>query len=77
MRDVLLAADLDIEVLRYINPIGLLGWYVTVKALRMTPRDGLMVRAYDRTVVPMARVLDRLRIRPFGQSVFAVARVKP
>jgi SAM-dependent methyltransferase len=76
MRDVLLAADLDIEVLRYINPIGLIGWYVTVKALRMTPRDGLLLRAYDRTVVPMARLLDKLRVRPFGQSVFAVARVK-
>ena len=29
---------------------------------------------YDRTVVPLARALDRYRM-PFGQSVFAVARV--
>lgn len=76
LRDVLLAADLEIDFVRYINPIGLIGWYLTAKALRMTPRDGLLLRTYDRTVVPMARLLDRLRFRPFGQSVFAVAAVR-
>jgi hypothetical protein len=67
-------AGLEIEQLRYVNPIGLLIWYVVVKALRVTPGNGLALRLYDRTVVPVARALDRFAA-PFGQSVFAVARV--
>jgi hypothetical protein len=70
----LAAAELQVEELRYINPIGLINWYVAVKALRMRPRNSPALRLYDRAVIPVARKLDRLSV-PFGQSVFAVARV--
>jgi hypothetical protein len=40
----------------------------------MNPHNGAVLRVYDRTVVPLARELDRLPA-PFGQAVFAVARV--
>ena len=69
------AAGLRLEELRYLNPVGLISWYVTVKALGMTPRNGAMLRFYDRTVVPISRFVDRRLTAPFGQSVFAVARV--
>jgi methyltransferase family protein len=68
------AARLVPERVRYVNPIGLINWYVSAKALRMTPRNGIPLRIYDRTAVPVARVLDRIP-SPFGQSVFAVGRV--
>jgi hypothetical protein len=68
------AAGLTIEEIRYVNPVGLIAWYVTVKGLRRTPRNGPLLRWYDRTIVPMARFLDRRNRAPFGQSVFAVAR---
>jgi SAM-dependent methyltransferase len=67
-------AGLVVEQLRYINPVGLISWYVAVKGLRMRPRNGLLLRLYDRAVVPTARLADRT-IVPFGQSVFAIARV--
>jgi SAM-dependent methyltransferase len=72
--EALSAAGLAVEQLRYVNPIGLLNWYVTVKAIGMRPRNGAALRLYDRMVVPIARTLDRFSV-PFGQSVFAVARV--
>jgi hypothetical protein len=72
--DALTAAGLGVEQLRYVNPIGLLNWYVTVKGIGMQPRNGAALRLYDRMVVPVARTLDRFHV-PFGQSVFAVARV--
>jgi hypothetical protein len=75
MRSVLTDAGLRVEQLRYVNPIGLLSWYVTAKALGMTPRNGAMLRLYDRAVVPVARFVDRHLRTPFGQSVFAVGRV--
>lgn len=75
MRETVDAAGLRLEELRYLNPVGLISWYVTVKALGMTPRNGALLRFYDRTVVPISRLVDRRLTAPFGQSVFAVARV--
>jgi SAM-dependent methyltransferase len=75
LRAALEEAGLTVEELRYVNPVGLIGWYVTVKALRRTPRNGGLLRLYDRTIVPIARFLDGRLRAPFGQSVFAVARV--
>jgi SAM-dependent methyltransferase len=70
------AAGLAVEELRYVNPIGLLSWYLGVRALGMTPRDGAALRAYDRVVVPVSRWTERLVRPPFGQSVLAVARTR-
>jgi hypothetical protein len=66
-------AGLTVQRLRYVNPVGLLAWYVMVKGLNRTPSNGPALRTYDRVVVPVARALDRVPV-PFGQSVFAVAR---
>jgi hypothetical protein len=74
MRSAIHGAGLRAEQVRYVNPVGLIAWYVSVKGLGMTPRNGRFLRVYDRTVVPLARALDRVPV-PFGQSVFAVARV--
>jgi hypothetical protein len=74
LRDCLTRAGLTVEELRYINPIGLLSWYVAAKGLRMAPHNGPMLRLYDRVVVPTARLADRIGA-PFGQAAFAVARV--
>lgn len=75
LRAAMTEAGLQVEEVRYLNPIGLLNWYVSVKALRMTPHNGALLRLYDRTFVPVARFLDRRVRAPFGQSVFGVARV--
>jgi SAM-dependent methyltransferase len=74
LRTVLTGADLEVERIHYINPIGLLNWYLACRALRMTPRNGVLLRTYDRFVLPVARGLERNWRPPFGQSVFAVAR---
>ncbi|MGC9669395.1 class I SAM-dependent methyltransferase [Planosporangium sp. 12N6] len=74
LRGALIAAGLTVERIHYINPIGLMGWFVACRTLRLAPHDGLLVRAYDRMVVPLARRLERSWQPPFGQSVFAVAR---
>lgn len=68
------AAGLRVEVLHYVNCVGLLGWYVAVKALRRRPRAGLLLKGYDRGVVPWLRRLEARRPPPFGQSLFLVAR---
>ncbi|HET8661023.1 MAG TPA: class I SAM-dependent methyltransferase [Micromonosporaceae bacterium] len=74
MRSVLAEADLHIEQLRYVNPVGLVGWYAVCKMLGQFPSNGPVLRAYDRYVVPALRRAERHWQPPFGQSVFAVAR---
>ena len=74
LRRALVEAGLEVEVLHHVNAIGLLGWYVAVKALGGRPRAGLLLTAYDRGVVPWLRRLEALGPPPFGQSLLAVAR---
>lgn len=69
-----LAAGLEVEVLHHVNVLGLLGWYIVVKALRRRPQAGPLLTAYDRGVVPWLRRVEQRCRPPFGQSLFAVAR---
>jgi len=68
-------AGLIIEDLHYANALGLIGYYLATSVCRLTPREGPMVKLYDRLVLPATRAAERLVRPPFGQSVFAVARV--
>lgn len=67
-------AGLVVEVVRYVNAPGLVAWVVGMRLLRLTPRDGLALRAWDRVVVPITRRLEGRRPPPFGQSLLAVGR---
>ena len=67
-------AGLTVEVLHHVNVIGLIAWYVHVKALRTPPRAGLSLMLFDRLVVPVLRRIEARVPPPFGQSLFLVAR---
>jgi SAM-dependent methyltransferase len=75
MAQALTDAGLRIERLHYLNALGLLGYYLATSLLRLTPSEGPMVKFYDRLVLPVTRGAERVVRPPFGQSVFAVARV--
>lgn len=74
LRAAAVAAGLAVERLHHVNSIGLLGWYVLVKALGGRPQAGPALTAYDRGVVPLLRRVEGRRPPPFGQSLFLVAR---
>jgi SAM-dependent methyltransferase len=61
----------QIEV-RYVNPIGTVGWLIASRLMGRTQVPVGPLQAYDR-LVPILRRLDRLPL-PFGLSVWAVAR---
>lgn len=67
-------AGLAAEEIRYVNAPGLVAWTIWMRLLGMTPRDGIVLRGWDRAVVPAARWLEERRRPPFGQSVLAVGR---
>jgi SAM-dependent methyltransferase len=69
------AAGLDVREARYVNMPGLVAWFVGMRILRMTPGEQSALDVWDRFVVPAARRWESRFPVPFGQSVFAVARV--
>lgn len=75
MATALHGAGLRIEHLRYVNALGLLGYYMATSVFKLAPKEGPMVKFYDRFVLPLTKGAERLVPTPFGQSVFTVARV--
>ena len=67
-------AGLEVETIQYVNAPGLLAWLVGMRLLRLTPSEGIALRAWDRLVVPIARRVEGRRPPPFGQSLLAVGR---
>jgi SAM-dependent methyltransferase len=65
-------AGLEVEELRLVNPLGVLGWYVSARVLRQHVIPGRSLAVFDR-LVPALRRLDALEL-PIGLSVWAVGR---
>jgi SAM-dependent methyltransferase len=72
LRSLLVEAGLEPVEVRYVNPVGAVGWLVASRLLRRDQVPAGPLRAYDR-LVPLLRRLDRLPL-PFGLSLWAVAR---
>ena len=66
------AAGLQVRTLHYVNAIGLPTWILGMRLLRLTPRSGPILDAWDRYMIPAMRRVETMRTLPFGQSVFAV-----
>lgn len=75
MRAALTEAGLTIERLHYANALGLIGYYMATNVFRLMPKEGPMVKVYDSLVLPVTKAAEQIVRPPFGQSVFAVARV--
>jgi SAM-dependent methyltransferase len=75
MRAALTEAGLTVEHVRYVNALGLLGYYMATSVFKLVPKEGPMVKFYDRFVLPVTKAAEQLVRPPFGQSVLAVARV--
>jgi len=72
LRALLQQSGLQPVEVRYVNPVGALGWFVSSRLLRRGQVPSGPLRAYDR-LVPILQRLDRLPL-PFGLSVWAVGR---
>ena len=77
LRAALERAGTTVTQLHHVNAVGLLGWYLVVRALGGRPRAGPLLSLNERAVVPWLSRLEARRPPPFGQSLLAVARVPP
>ena len=68
------SAGVEVERVRYFNPVGAIGWLLFVRLLgrkRLTPFN---ISATERFAVPVGKALERAGIHPVGQSVIAIGR---
>lgn len=72
LEQLLREVGFETEAVRYVNPVGALGWLVTfrLRSPEKWPRG--QYRLFDK-LVPVFRQLDRLHL-PVGLSVWAIAR---
>jgi len=64
------------RVLRYMNSVGFLGWWLNARVLRRTEQSTAQIRIFDSIVVPVLSRVERVIEPPAGQSILAVL-VKP
>jgi ubiquinone/menaquinone biosynthesis C-methylase UbiE len=75
LRAALTDAGLTVEKLHYANALGLIGYYTATSIFKLAPKEGPMVKIYDSLVLPVTKAMEKVVRPPFGQSVFAVAKV--
>jgi SAM-dependent methyltransferase len=69
---LLTASSFEPRVVRYVNPVGGIGWLVAGRVLRRSLIPGAPLALFDR-LVPLLRRLDSVEL-PFGLSVWAIAQ---
>ncbi len=75
LTDAVRTAGLEVALVKPVNFIGGIAWWLAVKLGKRTRPDPRLVRLYDRLLVPLVRLIERRWTPPFGQSVMCVARV--
>jgi 2-polyprenyl-3-methyl-5-hydroxy-6-metoxy-1,4-benzoquinol methylase len=68
------AANLQLMLLKYANPIGLIGWMYNSHVTKARHHSLEQVKLFERFVAPWALPLERLIPPPIGSSLVAVGR---
>jgi 2-polyprenyl-3-methyl-5-hydroxy-6-metoxy-1,4-benzoquinol methylase len=67
-------AGLELTLLKYTNPIGLLGWMYNSWIKKSTSHSSQQIRLFESLVAPWALPLERVVPLPIGLSIVAVGR---
>lgn len=73
---VFAAAGLELTMLRYTNPIGLVGWLYNAHVSKARVHSLAQVRLFERFVAPWALPLERVLPPPIGLSLMAVGTTR-
>jgi SAM-dependent methyltransferase len=68
------SAGFTIKFAEYFDVIGILPWWVKYCLLQSDRMEPEAVKLYDRLVVPISRILERLITPPVGKSIILVAQ---
>jgi len=78
LRDVVKGAELEVQEMRYSDPMGGLAWYCSGK-LGASPSEhdssiGFSMRVFDKLCVPIQKSVERFWKPPWGKSLVCVAQ---
>jgi SAM-dependent methyltransferase len=65
-------AGLSIRSLRYMNSLGMAGWWANARIFRREAQSAAQIEVFDRWLVPSISWVERMIPPPFGQSLLAV-----
>lgn len=74
LQDKLKATGIEIVTCRYFDFPGTVPWLILNKLLGSTSFNPMLVRLYDRVVVPLARGTEAIIPPPFGKNLVAIGR---
>ena len=66
----------EIVKIEYVNSLGWFAWLIGMRILKITPRDSLMLKIWDKVVIPVVSKIESWITPPFGQSILIVGRKK-
>lgn len=64
------ASGLRVTEMRYMNAVGLFGWWANSRVFRRETQSAAQIRIFDRCVVPWESWIEERIAAPFGQSIF-------
>lgn len=74
MRRRMIDAGFKVEKIQSVNFAGWFTWLIGMRILRLNPKDGVLLSIWDRVIVPLSSVSERLFTPPFGQSIIAIGK---
>ena len=64
----------DIVKIKYVNSVGWFAWLLGMRILKITPRESLMLKIWDKIVIPPVSKFETWITPPFGQSILIVGQ---
>lgn len=72
--DKIAKSGLDIIHIRYYNAIGVLGWFLNNRVMKIQSQKKKQIAFFDKYILPIQRNFESLVNLPFGQNLFFIAR---
>jgi len=72
LSDAATAAGFGVHEIRYMNIVGMAGWWLNARVLKREAQSKAQVAFFDSLVVPILSRLEAIAAPPLGQNVFAV-----
>ena len=58
----------------YVNSVGWFAWLFGMRLLKITPKDSLLLKLWDKLVIPVVSKFESVIPPPFGQSILIVGQ---
>lgn len=76
LTEVVEGAGFEIESVRHFDPVGVVPYWLAVRKGELRSLNGLVTLLFDRVIVPLSKLGDRVPDPGFGKNLLVIARTK-